>query len=136
MKRKPRVYLGGPIHQCTEDQCTLWRRKATRELSLYYLVVDPVDRENDGSRTNKIIVEGDKKDIDACNVLLVNWWKPSCGTAMEILYAWERKKLILTIAGGDQSPWLRYHSTKIFGTLAEATKRLIEIHDSISKVVT
>ena len=137
MRRKAGVYLAGPIHQCNDRQVKTWRKTATTKLGKYYTILDPVERDyrdNKDGKLDSIIVEGDKKDIDRCDVILVNWWKPSCGTPMEILYAWERKKLIITVTGGDVSPWLRYHSTKIFETLEQAISRLVEIHDKISIV--
>ena len=68
------------------------------------------------------IVEKDKTDIDSCDILLVNYVEPSVGTSMEILYAWERGKVVMLVALSDQdlSPWLLYHSHKFFFTLEDA----------------
>jgi nucleoside 2-deoxyribosyltransferase len=71
------------------------------------------------------IVEGDKEDIDKADILLVNFVKPSVGTSMEILYAWERKKEVLVVTENNQiSPWLIYHSTKIFKNIQEVVDYL------------
>ncbi|MCP4581579.1 MAG: hypothetical protein GY839_08150 [candidate division Zixibacteria bacterium] len=67
------------------------------------------------------IVEEDKKEIDTCDLLLVNHTRPSVGTSMEILYAWERgKKIVTVVVGKDISPWIIYHSEKIFHDLDSA----------------
>ncbi len=53
---------------------------------------------------------------------MIYYIRPSVGTSMEILYAWERKKIIYIVNELDQdlSPWMIYHSTKVFKTLEEA----------------
>jgi nucleoside 2-deoxyribosyltransferase len=63
----------------------------------------------------KEIVELDKIDVIESDVILVNYDKPSVGTSMEILYAFERGKLVVVVAkdGTRISPWMRYHSHKI-----------------------
>ena len=70
------------------------------------------------------IIEGDKSDIDLSDIVIVNHTKPSDGTAMEIIYAWERKKVILTIVHGEYSPWITYHSTQLFNSLKYAIQHL------------
>ena len=85
--------------------------------------IDPMIRDYRG-KTNenfKKIVEEDKGFIDGCDIILVNHIKPSTGTSMEILYAWERKKHVVIISQNDDvSPWLIYHSDKICRSLDEA----------------
>jgi hypothetical protein len=39
---------------------------------------------------------------------------------MEIFLAWQQGKIVATVAQEPVSPWLRYHSTRIFGTIKEA----------------
>lgn len=58
------------------------------------------------------IVEQDKADIDVCEALLVYYDRPSVGTSMEVLYAWERGKAVFVVNPQRLalSPWLRYHS--------------------------
>ena len=78
------------------------------------------------------MVEDDKADIDSCEFVLVNYIKPSVGTSMEILYAWERGKKVVLVARRDDvlSPWLMYHSHHIFFDLKDA---ITYINDSNSK---
>ena len=117
-----KVYLAGPIFQCEDTECIEWRQKAKRLLNGFE-VFDPMDRDYRGSTNENYekIVEEDKAFIGKCDVLLVNHLKPSVGTSMEVLYAWERKKNIVIISKSyDISPWLLYHSTKIFNSLSES----------------
>ncbi len=72
------------------------------------------------------IVEGDKGDIDDCDGMLVWFEKPSVGTSMEVLYAWERQKPVVVVnrSGRPPSPWLVYHSRVVCATLAEGIAAL------------
>ena len=116
-----RVYLGGPINGCSDSECRDWRAEARRQLAGHE-VVDPMARDYRGREDHCVaeIVEQDKADIDSCDVLLMNCPTPSVGTSMEILHGWERGKRVIVVASGRVSPWLRYHTEAVFGTLAEA----------------
>jgi nucleoside 2-deoxyribosyltransferase len=110
-----RIYLSGPIFQCSDTECRDWREFAKRHL--FYDTCDPMDRDYRGREESDVylpreIVEVDKHDIDGCDVILVNYSKPSVGTSMEILYGWERGKIIVLVSALDSllSPWLRYHA--------------------------
>lgn len=120
-----KVYLCGPINGCTDAECKDWRELAKRLLPD---TLDPMRRDYRGREDECIaeIVEGDKADIDQCSALLVNYDKPSVGTSMEILYAWERKIQVVVVASKEAriSPWLRYHATKIVHSFMEALELL------------
>ena len=122
------IYLSGPILGCTDEECKNWRRHA--KLNLTSPAIDPMIRDYRGRQQDfvKEIVEQDKRDIDMCTHLLVNYDKPSVGTSMEILYAWENKKIVIVVIPKDitVSPWLTYHSHKIFNSLNEAIDFLNE----------
>lgn len=119
-----KVYLCGPINGCTDSECIDWRTEAKQKFS----TIDPMDRDYRGRELECIneIVELDKLDIDTCDVLLVNYVKPSVGTSMEIFYAWTLGKPIFVVAptGIILSPWLIYHSTEILNTFEGAYKKL------------
>ena len=124
-----KIYLAGPIFQCEDHECISWRQEAKQKLNGHD-VLDPMDRDYRGTTDENFqkIVEEDKSMIDSCDVLLVNHLKPSVGTSMEILYAWERKKTVLIISpNGQNSPWLIYHSKKIFHSLDAATEYIHRI---------
>jgi nucleoside 2-deoxyribosyltransferase len=116
-----KIYLCGPINGCTDGECKDWREAAKPVLPD---TLDPMRRDYRGREDQCVpeIVEGDKADIDQCDALLVNYDKPSVGTSMEILYAWERGIPVIVVAakGARISPWLRYHSKHVLNSFAEA----------------
>lgn len=109
---KPTIYLCGPINGCTDAEANDWRT-AVKEQWLGKCI-DPMKRDYRGKEAEAFreIVELDKIEVAACDVMLVNYDKPSVGTSMEILYAWERGKRIVVVCRPEAviSPWLRYHS--------------------------
>lgn len=116
-----KVYLCGPINGCTDAECNDWRAFAKGRLPD---TVDPMKRDYRGKEAESYreIVELDKIDVRNCDVILANCPKPSVGTSMEILLAWQLGKVVVAVAEGSISPWLRYHSTKLCGTVREAVE--------------
>lgn len=121
-----KVYLAGPINGCTDEQCKGWREKA--KAGLVCETFDPMKRDYRGQEgfAFREIVEMDKQDIDGVDVLLVMYERPSVGTSMEILYAWERGKevVLVTPTPVSLSPWLVYHCRKFYHTLDAAISYL------------
>ena len=132
--RKPKLYLAGPIADCTDEECTIWRKLVTEELSNLYDISDPFlrgdYRDNIDNRHDAEIVEGDKKEIEDSDVILVNWWKISIGTSMEVLYAWELGKVIVTVTT-SKHPWLCYHSHLLFDNMNLAIETIKEMQPEI-----
>lgn len=119
------VYLAGPILGCSDAEAIDWREEAKRELvGLDFL--DPMVRDYRGREAEAFaeIVEGDKDDIDTSDVMLAMCPRPSVGTSMEVLYAWQRAMPVVVVAppGAPVSPWLRYHASEVVETLAEACR--------------
>lgn len=116
------IYLCGPINGCTDEECKDWREFVKSRWEGPTL--DPMRRDYRGREDESVreIVELDKIDVANSDVILVNYDRPSVGTSMEILYAWERGKMVVVVAAPDQriSPWLRYHSHKIASSFGEA----------------
>jgi nucleoside 2-deoxyribosyltransferase len=107
------TYLCGPIAGRSDQDCHNWRTEAKQHL--YGQVLDPMSRDYRQDFVGKEceIVELDKQDIRNADALLVHYDKPSVGTSMEVLYAWERGKYIVIVNASGQehiSPWLVYHS--------------------------
>ena len=124
-----RVYLCGAIFNCGDSECTDWRETAKKELlSVNIEVANPMDRDCRGLELScgERIVEDDKRDIDNSTHLLVNYEKPSVGTSMEVLYAWERGKQVLLVCKEQRiaSPWMLYHAHSIFSDLGNALEYL------------
>jgi nucleoside 2-deoxyribosyltransferase len=117
------IYLAGPINGCTDEEAHGWRGSFMALLP-GFAFLDPMARDYRGREEECVptIVEGDKADIDACDIFFAYCWQVSWGTGMEILYAAERGKAgILVVPRGVRiSPWLRYHSRLIVPTLRDA----------------
>lgn len=124
-----RLYLAGPIYGCTDEECRDWREWVKSRWPGETL--DPMRRDYRGHEDLEChaIVEGDKADINICDALLVNYTKPSAGTTMEMLYAWERGKVVVVVtpSGERVSPWVRYHAWDVVGSLEDAV-RVLDIY--------
>lgn len=118
-----KVYLCGPINGCTDEECKDWRELIKNSIGSDNCV-DPMNRDYRGVEDVKYkeIVELDKLDVISCDVVLVNYVKPSVGTSMEILFAWSNHKRIILICRKEEklSPWLIYHCTEIVHSLQDA----------------
>ena len=122
------IYLCGPINGCTDEECKDWRELIKSKWSGKTL--DPMRRDYRGKEDESVneIVEFDKIDVMNSDIILVNYDKPSVGTSMEMLYAFERGKFVVVVAkdGTKISPWMRYHSHAIVRGFPEAL-RYIEL---------
>lgn len=116
-----KVYLCGAINGCTDAEAKNWREYIKTQLPD---TLDPMRRDYRGRESDCVneIVELDKIDVMNSDVLLVNYDKPSVGTSMEVLYAFERAKLVVVVCRSETSlsPWLRYHSHKVVHSFDEA----------------
>lgn len=117
------VYLAGPIANCSDSECSDWRKYLTDGLP-GRIILDPMVRDFRGIEGNHTdeIVEGDKKDIANCDVLIANVWQISAGTMMELLFAYDQGLYTIVIVpeGSRVSPWIRYHASCIVNTFDEA----------------
>lgn len=120
------IYLSGPIMDVHAGEARDWREVAKRLLGRDFRTLDPmrrnfVDRQVDSANE---IVEFDLQDVRDADILLVNYCKPSIGTAMEVFYAaHDLGKFVVTFSPftfKDCSPWIVRYSTKILGSLEEA----------------
>jgi hypothetical protein len=118
------VYLCGGINGLSDQECRDWREVAKARLSYHGIdTLDPMRRDYRGIEDQSVdaIVEGDLDDIRACDVVLVNATRPSWGTAMEIVDAFQANRQIVAVAGDSRiSPWLRFHTSAIYQYLEEA----------------
>lgn len=127
------IYLCGPIMGEVEGQAMQWREEAKARLGERYRLLDPMRRnfkDNEVDSANEI-VEFDLQDIRDADILLVNYNKPSIGTAMEVFYAGrDLGKFIVAFspfAYADCNPWMVKFTTKILPTLETACD-YIELH--------
>jgi len=129
------MYLCGPIAGCDDNEAHDWRDWVINETTSWAKCLDPMRRDYRGAghadKDDKMpdwvvkeIVELDKRDIAASDILLANLLPPkkAVGTNMEIIYAWTIGKLVVLVVPPYQpvSPWHRYHSHKITHTLDDA----------------
>jgi nucleoside 2-deoxyribosyltransferase len=121
------IYLCGPINGRSDDDCKGWREYVKERISP---TLDPMARDYRGRELepgiDREIVENDKEDIRKSDVLLVYYDKPSVGTSMEVLFAYDLSKRIVLVdrSGKPLSPWLFYHCTEIYQSLDEAIAAL------------
>lgn len=125
------VYLAGGINGLNDSDANDWRTQAKALIPREIGVLDPMARDYRGKEDESVgqIVEGDLADIRQCQAIIANCPRPSWGTAMEIHWAYtatgtygDRLHLIVAIVptGTPVSPWLRYHTDAVVGTLEDA----------------
>jgi hypothetical protein len=112
------VYLAGPINGCTDAEMFDWRRDLIRRMP-NTTFADPTVRDYRGIEDANVaaIVEQDKADIDGCDIVVAYCPRPSVGTSMEVLYAWQdggKAVFVWAPPGAPVSPWLRYHSHGVY----------------------
>jgi nucleoside 2-deoxyribosyltransferase len=138
-----RVYLCGPMAGCTDEEAGGWRKAATVHLNGFGITtLDPMDRDyrytaygDDPESVLPDLVEEDKIDIEMSDVVLVNFTKPSTGTAMEIIIAWQRAKRVIVVAPPEMqlSPWVHYHAHKVFHSMHEAYDHIVQFNNRIQR---
>lgn len=103
-----------------------WRKAAAEELGDSFILLDPMRRNFQDRAVDSAneIVEFDLQDIRSADLLLVNYNKPSIGTAMEVFYASQNLgKFVVAFSPfsfKDSSPWMVRYCTKILPSLEAA----------------
>ena len=132
-KKERTVYLCGPIMDCEPEESVIWRERAKKLFSGRIVPLDPMrrnfkDREVDSANE---IVSFDLQDIADCDIVLVNYSKPSIGTAMEVFHAsFNLGKFVIAFSPlpfVECNPWMVRFCTKILIDL-EAAVAYIEEH--------
>ena len=113
------IYLSGPIMDEVERSMPAPGVRCGQLLRAEFILLDPMrrnfkDREVDSANE---IVEFDLQDVRDADILLVNYSKPSIGTAMEVFYAsHDLGKFVVAFSPfsfKDCSPWMVRFCTKI-----------------------
>ena len=121
-----KIYLCGPIMDEASGQARAWRREVHARLGEAFVLLDPMrrnfkDREVDSANE---IVDFDLQDVRDADIVLVNYNKPSIGTAMEVFYAGhDLGRFVVAFspfAFKDCNPWMVKFCTKILPSLDEA----------------
>lgn len=121
------IYLAGAISGLSPSEYREWRITATRLLENQYKILTPLRRDwtPGDPESIKAVIEGDKQDIQDCDLLLVNANSPSWGTAMEIFLAHGLgKEIVIFTSDAAPSIWLTHHSSSHFDNLAQAIRFL------------
>ena len=143
------VYSSGPMEGCTlggkEDRLSMsfWRNSAEKYLAKHNIdVINPVRSPN--ALNPRFVVRGDKLSIQKCDVLLVNFSQVGTtgstgktilgvGTIMEVLYGYELGKPVVIFDTNrsyeDLPVWLRYHSSIICNSQAEAQEWIVSLNN-------
>jgi nucleoside 2-deoxyribosyltransferase len=120
------IYLAGPIHGLSDQDCRYWRQKASQLLrAKSMMTISPMSNDCRGreGRFVQQLVNREKVWIQQCDTVLANCWTPSYGTSMEILYAWEQHKQVVVISQ-SKNPWLICHSDLMVDTIEDAIDQL------------
>jgi nucleoside 2-deoxyribosyltransferase len=121
-----KIYLCGPIMDCSGDESVTWRQRAKERLAGRFVLLDPMrrnfrDKEIDSANE---IVEFDLQDVRDADILLVNYSKASIGTAMEVFYAaHDLGRFVIAFCPEtyeNMSPWMVKYCTKILPDLDDA----------------
>jgi len=112
------VYLAGAINSCTDAEAHGWRDALTESLNSrapLTKVLNPMDRDYRGIESENVssIVESDMLDVQRSDLIACVMQRPSVGTSMEILYAYQLEIPVLVFWDSKEipSPWLVYHAT-------------------------
>jgi len=114
------IYLAGPMMDCSHSEMKDWRTEVKKHYEDSQVeILDPVDHVD---YKMEEAVRSDKRCICKADVVLVNMWKMSIGTSMEIMWAYVLNKKIITIAPSElkDNYWLKYHSNFIVSNLENA----------------
>lgn len=93
--KKVTVYLAGGINALSDAEANDWRDEITGLLKNKYkkdiIVLNPMIRDYRGKEGDweEAIVTADKRDINNSDLIICYLKKPSFGTAMELMYAYE-----------------------------------------------
>jgi len=122
METHQSIYLCGGINGLSDSECNDWRTICKKTLSHKFIILDPMRRDYRGREKTSVneIVTGDYNDIAKSDIILVNATRASWGTAMEMHHAFTNlQKYVIAVTGEIISPWVIYHSHKLFDNLDE-----------------
>ena len=123
-----RIYLAGP------PGADSYRRSAAELIRAHgWEPVDPFRRDFRGHTegNERVIVEGDIADIDACDAVLAAFNQPDEGTAMEAWYAHSRGKPVVVWTDGTWAhPYTVFVASGVHSNLEDAVTALAERPDT------
>lgn len=111
--KKIKVYIGGSADEIN------YRKEVHNKYKDYFRLLDPL-KETPRDLSQKFIVEMDKLLILECDILVAYIKKFSCGTIMEILFAYIHNIPIYIITQDEKfmdDIWLSYHTDIFFKSI-------------------
>ena len=122
--------MSGPIRGIPREQSLEWRTRATELLREFTVIHSLRNRESKETLPDpRLAIIRDKNDIDSSDIVLVNdefEGASMIGTSMEVIYAFERDKVVVIFGNGHEKDyWLNYHSHVRVKTLEDACDLLI-----------
>lgn len=123
------VYLSGPMENVSDEDGKGWRNEAIS--LLIYNGVQGIDPYNFGmqGRSDEAIIREDLYSLSTHQGMITNASQnvPMWGTPMEVYFAWQNHiPTVAFLGNANSSPWLRYHTTAVVGTLEEAVEKIME----------
>ncbi|QWY83379.1 hypothetical protein [Rhizobium phage RHph_X3_2] len=123
-------YLAGSITHAAD--ASSWRQEAANNAPVGWLALDPLVFELARNVTPAEIVKLDYGLIMKSSAVIVKVEEPSWGTAMELAFAKQHAIPVIAFLGErakfiweKQSPWLRYHVTRVRNDLPSALLALV-----------
>lgn len=127
---KLRIYLAGPMFECSQDDMHAWREKLMSDYGHIVDFIDPTTHIMQNEDDATAIVERDKKAIDSADAVLAHTWKISPGTSMEIMYAYTQSVPVYVVSDKEESGWVHYHSEGVYDNFMDA---MGDIFDSCAR---
>jgi len=119
---KLKIYLGGSADEIE------YRKEVHQKYENQFRIIDPL-KETPHDLGRNLIVEMDKRLILESDIFVAFIKKFTCGTIMEILFAYENNIPIYVINSNSiflQDIWLSYHTNIFFNNINECFEYIRE----------
>ena len=118
-----KVYLAGPISGCNDDQRRHWRAEV-HEKARHFDIIDPTANLDLEASVYEVI-ERDLKYIEEADGLLVCMWKESIGTAVGMVHARAKGKVVVVVDPNRlNNRMLEFYADAVVRTVGDAVKVL------------
>ena len=127
-KRRPQIYLAGPIHGCNDAQIRLWRDTVKRKYGNQCEFLDPSENLLNQEASPAEVVEADVRAIESADGLLVNMWRESIGAALGVVHAHRRgQPVVVSDPNHLQNRILTFYADAVTETPLKGAKALLDL---------
>jgi nucleoside 2-deoxyribosyltransferase len=132
-KKKPVVFLSGPMRNIPRESGVAWRKQAQKLLSPTCDIISPYQgrEKKEAFLDSRGAVIRDLRNIERADILVVNdTYKNASmiGTSMEVFYAHQLNKVVLVFGEAHKGDYfLEYHSHSRLPSLKEACKLILNL---------